>query len=47
MSEVVLGSSPTAVTSDIPPVSSKDFLDIQALIVCRFSFKRLRDMAIT
>ena len=31
-------------TSDITPVSSKAFLDIQATIECRFTLKRVRDM---
>ena len=31
-------------TSDIPPVSSKKFLDIQANIECRFTLKCLCDM---
>ena len=30
--------------SDIAPVSSKEFLDIQATIECRFTLKRVRDM---
>ena len=29
------------------PVSSKEFLDIQATIECRFTLKHLRDMIIT
>ena len=29
------------------PVSSKTFLDIQAIIECRFTLKRVRDMIIT
>ena len=42
------GSSPVAVTltSDIAPVSSKEFHDIQATIECRFTLKRVRDMII-
>ena len=32
------------VTSDIAPVSSKEFLDIHATIECRFTLKRVRDM---
>ena len=28
------------------PVSSKEFLDIQAAIECRFTLKRVRDMRI-
>ena len=31
-------------TSDIAPVSSKEFLDIQATIECGFTLKRVRDM---
>ena len=30
--------------TDIAPVSSKGFLDIQATIECRFTLKRVRDM---
>ena len=30
--------------SDIAPVSSKEFLDIQATIACGFALKRVRDM---
>ena len=30
--------------SDIAPVSSKEFLDIQATIECGFTMKRVRDM---
>ena len=30
--------------SDIAPVSSKEFLDIQATIECEFTLKRIRDM---
>ena len=33
--------------SDIPPVLSKEFLDIQATIQCRFTLKRVDDMIIT
>ena len=29
---------------DIAPVSSKEFLDIQATIECGFTLKRVRDM---
>ena len=41
-----MGSSPVAVTesSDIAPVSSKEFLDYQATIECGFTLKRVRDM---
>ena len=47
--EVVLGSSPVAVTSssDFAPASSKEFLDIQATIECTFTLKRVRDMTRT
>ena len=43
---MVLDSSPVAVTSpsDLAPASSKEFLDIQATIECRFTLKRVRDM---
>ena len=43
---MVVGSSPVAVTStsDSAPVSSKEFLDIQAIIECGFILKRVRDM---
>ena len=43
---MVLGSSPVAVTSpsDFAPASSKEFLDIQAIIECGFTLKRIRDM---
>ena len=46
---MVLGSSPVAVTSpsDFAPVSSKEFLDIQATIECGFTLKRVRDMTRT
>ena len=36
-----------SITSDIAPVSSKEFLDIQATVECRFTLKRVRDMTIT
>ena len=41
-----MSSSPVAVTktSDFAPVSSKEFLDIQATIECGFTLKRIRDM---
>ena len=44
-----MGSSPVAVTSplDFAPASSKEFFDIQATIECRFTLKRVRDMART
>ena len=43
---MVLGSSPVAVIqpSDFTPASSKEFLDIQATIECRFTLKRVRDI---
>ena len=43
---MVVGSSPVAViqTSDFAPVSSKDFLDIQATIECGVTLKLVRDM---
>ena len=46
---MVLGSNPVAVTSssDLAPVSSKEFLDIQATIECGFTLKRVRDMTKT
>ena len=34
-------------TSDIVPVSSKEFLDTQATIECRFTLKRICEMIIT
>ena len=41
-----MGSSPVAVTesSDIALVSSKEFLDYQAIIECGFTLKRVLDM---
>ena len=47
--EVVLGSSPVAVTSpsDFASSSSKEFFDIQATIECGFTLKPLRDMTRT
>ena len=41
-----MGLRPAAVTetSDFAPVSSKEFLDIQATIKCGFILKRVRDM---
>ena len=33
--------------SDITPVSSKECLDIETVIVCELTLKRLRDMIIT
>ena len=43
---MVVGSSPVAVTStsDIVPVSSKEFLNIQAIIECGVTLKRVRNM---
>ena len=45
---VAVGSNPIALTltSDIAPVSSKGFLDIQATIECRFTVKCVRHMII-
>ena len=37
-------SHSASLTSDIPPVSSKKFLDIQATTECRFTLKRECDM---
>ena len=41
--------SPVAVTSplDFAPASGKEFLDIQAIIGCGFTLKRIRDMTRT
>ena len=41
-----MGSSPVAVTynSDFAPVLSKEFLDIQTIMECGFTLKRVRDM---
>ena len=46
---VVVCSNPVAVTktSDIAPVPSKEFFDIQATVECRFTLRRVRDMIIT
>ena len=43
---MVVGSSLVAVTktSDFAPVSSKEFLDIQATIECGFTLKRVGDI---
>ena len=43
---VVVSASPVVVawTSDIAPVLSKEFLDIQATIECGFTLKCVRDM---
>ena len=35
------------VSPDVAPVSSKEFLEIQATKECRFTMKRVRDMIIT
>ena len=47
--KVVVGSNPLVViyTSYMPPVLSKEFLDIQAAIECRFTLKRFGDMITT
>ena len=44
--EVVVGSSTVAVSysSDMVPASSKEFLDIQAIVECGLSVKLVRDM---
>ena len=46
---MVLGSSPVTVTSpsDFAPASTKEFLDIQAIIECGFTLKRVRGMTRT
>ena len=44
--QVVLGWNSVAVISDIAPVLSKEFRDIQATIDCGFTLKCLRDMII-
>ena len=43
---MVVGSNPVSVTeiSDIAPVSSKGFIDIQATIECRLNLERAHDM---
>ena len=43
---MVVGSSPVAVTytSDIIPVSSKEFSDTHAALECGFTLKGVRDM---
>ena len=43
---MIVGSCPVVVTktSDLTPVLSKEFLDIQATIECGFTLKRVRDM---
>ena len=43
---MVVGSSPVAVTltSDFVPASSKEFLDVQTAVECRFTLKGVRDM---
>ena len=47
--QVVVSSNPVAVTYtlDIAPVSSKELLDIQATIECRFTLKRVLGIIIT
>ena len=44
-----MGTNHVAVTwtSDIAPISSKEFLDIQGIKECRLNLKRVRDMIIT
>ena len=46
---MVLGSIPVAVPSlsDFTPASSTEFLDIQAIVECGFTLKRVRDMTRT
>ena len=46
---MVVGSNPVDVTltSDVVPVSSKEFLNIQATIERRFTLKRVYDMIVT
>ena len=46
---MVVGLNPVAITqtSDMAPVLSQEFLDIQATIECRFTLKLVRDMIIT
>ena len=46
---IAVGSSPVAVTetSDLAPVSSKEFPDIQATIECVFSLKHVLHMTRT
>ena len=48
-SNLFVASNPVSViwTSDIAPVSRKEFLDIQATIESRFTLKLIRDMIIT
>ena len=43
---MVVGSNPVAVTYtlDFAPVSSREFFDIQAIVECGFSLKRVRGM---
>ena len=49
MNSMVVGSNPFAVssTSDMAPLLSNEFFDIQATIECRFTLRPLRDMIIT
>ena len=44
--KMVVGSNPVAVTQtlDIAPDLTKEFLDIQGTIECRFTLKRVREM---
>ena len=44
-----MSSNPVAVTyaSDIAPVWSKEFLDIQATVKCGFTLKRVSDIILT
>ena len=46
---MVMSSNPVAVTStsDIAPILSKEFLDIQATTEYRFTLKRVRDVIMT
>ena len=46
---MVAGSNPITVTYtlDVAPVLSRDFLNIQATIECRFTLKHVSDMIIT
>ena len=47
--QVVLGSIPVEVTSasDFAPPSSKEFLEIQGIMECGFTLKRVPDMTRT
>ena len=46
---MVVGSNPVdlTLTSDVVPVSNKEFLNIQATIERRFTLKSVRDMIVT